>query len=164
MRITLLILILASMPSVAQKRVTTPKPKAELLEIRPHMGCRDQCLVFAIWDHAGEPRVITMVCPTLYATCNDVEPGPVEAKRIPMNKECTFIRSLTLTAMTPEAQEQTLQQEMCLELATRPYPLVYWVEMVPVRCLPSKSSYGIENTISISRAGAGDGKSLNCLR
>jgi hypothetical protein len=129
MRITLLILIFASVASVAQTKAL-PKPKPELLEIRPHMRCGDQCLLFAIWDHDGDPQIITMVCPTVYATCNDVEPGPVEAKQIRMNKECTLIRGLTLPAMTQKAKEQTLRQEMCLELATRPYPLVYWVERV----------------------------------
>jgi hypothetical protein len=122
MRITLLILIFISLASAASK------PKPELIEIRPQMGCVSQCTLVGIWEHDGdgEPTVITMVCPTLYATCQDVEPGMVQAKIIPMNNECSMIRSITLPAMKPEYQTQTTT--ICLELATRPYPVVYWVE------------------------------------
>ena len=129
MRIALLIFIFASFGVAAQKKQST-KPKPMLLEIRSHMECGDQCLLFAIWERDGDPQVVTMACLTLYATCKDVEPGPVEAKQIEMLKECKLIHSLTLPAMRPEAKEQTLRQEMCVELATRPYPLVYWVERV----------------------------------
>jgi hypothetical protein len=121
MRITLLAMIFISLASAASK------PRPELIEIRRHMECGSQCTIFGIWEHdGGEPTVITMICSTLYATCQDVEPGTVQAKIIPMNKEYSMTRARILPTMTPEYQAQTTV--ICLELATRPYPVIYWVQ------------------------------------
>jgi hypothetical protein len=122
----------------AQTSKKSQKPSSEIMEFRRTFPCADQCTQFAIRD-GKDPEVWTLICFTDFSTCNGVVPGLIRVTRIPMNQECTAVRSLYLalyTANKPNgkalAEDMLQHDKVCVELETRPYPLVYYLQNVRV--------------------------------